>query len=235
MNSSENLERVAAPPPTAAPSDPAAIIEAWVARGAQNLDPVRFRFIEALARRSTAYGGEARRLLDDKLARLLAQYRDSLESAALAERNDECTAPSSSADDGNHPACETLTDLIDHIDRHASADGDESPARGGARPDTSPIRELKSLRYFGSTWSRLRAHRRLSESLAKAPENPGPINSHHLVHRALATMRDLSPEYLDHFMSYVDTLLWLEQASTPPAADRRPVRPHSSGTAAHRR
>jgi hypothetical protein len=46
-------------------------------------------------------------------------------------------------------------------------------------------------------------------------------------------MRDVSPEYLDAFMSHVDTLLWLEQASgtgdltparaTPTEAKRRPA------------
>ena len=47
------------------------------------------------------------------------------------------------------------------------------------------------------------------------PKNAAPLNSHHLVHRSLTLMRDLSPEYLDRFMSYVDALLWLDQANAP--------------------
>jgi hypothetical protein len=38
-----------------------------------------------------------------------------------------------------------------------------------------------------------------------------PLNSQHLVHRALATMRDTSPAYLQQFVSYVDALLWMDQ------------------------
>ena len=48
--------------------------------------------------------------------------------------------------------------------------------------------------------------------------NAGPLNSHHLVHRALLLMRELSPEYLNRFMSYVDSLLWIDQANGSMAA-----------------
>ncbi len=50
------------------------------------------------------------------------------------------------------------------------------------------------------------------------PENAGPLNSHHLVHRSLLLMRDLSPEYLNRFMTYVDTLLWVDQLNGAGAA-----------------
>lgn len=38
-----------------------------------------------------------------------------------------------------------------------------------------------------------------------------------LVHRSMALMRSLSPDYLAHFLAYVDDLSWLEQlaGSTP--------------------
>ena len=51
-------------------TDSSALIETWRTRGDDRLHPVRFRFIEALARRSTAHQGEVRALLDDKLQRL---------------------------------------------------------------------------------------------------------------------------------------------------------------------
>ncbi|MFZ2387771.1 MAG: DUF2894 domain-containing protein, partial [Polaromonas sp.] len=49
--------------------------------------------------------------------------------------------------------------------------------------------------------------------------------SHMLVLRSLALMRKLSPDYLQRFLSHVDTLLWLDQANqkyTPVKA--KPVR-----------
>ena len=74
---------------------------------------------------------------------------------------------------------------------------------------------------FKSIWVRLRAERLLHQALAQVPSLAGPLNSSHVVNRALHTMRDLSPEYLDAFMSHIDTLQWLEQASgadlTPPS------------------
>lgn len=85
----------------------------------------------------------------------------------------------------------------------------------------SPARELKSLRYFRSTWSRLSAEQQLAQALAQAPENAGPLNSHLLVLRALQLMQEVSPDYLQRFMSYADTLLWLEQMEDLSGAVKR--------------
>ena len=38
------------------------------------------------------------------------------------------------------------------------------------------------------------------------------MNSQHLVLRSLELMRDVAPDYLQGFMSYIDTLIWLEHA-----------------------
>lgn len=73
--------------------------------------------------------------------------------------------------------------------------------------------ELKALQYFRSTWEGLLIQQRLNDSLAKAPKNAGPLNSPHLVYRALSLMHETSPEYLNRFVSYVDTLVWLDQAT----------------------
>ena len=38
-------------------------------------------------------------------------------------------------------------------------------------------------------------------------------------------MRDVAPEYLEHFIPYVDALLWLERAETARGASQKsPVR-----------
>lgn len=74
-------------------------------------------------------------------------------------------------------------------------------------------RPLRAVAAFKGTWSRLRAEQRLRQALAEVPAHAGPLNSSHVVHRALQTMHTLSPEYLDAFMSHIDTLLALEQAS----------------------
>lgn len=76
-------------------------------------------------------------------------------------------------------------------------------------------RELQALRRYRGTWSRLSAEQRLHQALAHVPPQAGPLNSHHLVHRALLLMRETSPEYLQHFVAQVDALLWLDQMLAP--------------------
>ena len=196
--------------------DPVAILDAWRARGEHRVDPVRFRFIEAMARRAAEHQGDARRILDDKLEGLLAAYRENLEKNAGV-------VPAAPQDAGSKqpvpPARGPLAELVEHIARQSPLQ-----AEGPAATDSASAPELKTLRYFKSTWSRLSADRRLTQSLAKVPENAGPLNSHHLVHRSLMLMHELSPEYLNRFMSYVDTLLWVDQlnGSNAPAAANTP-------------
>lgn len=49
-------------------------LDAWREQHADRLDPVRFRRIDALERRAAAFDGDARRLLDARLATLLDDY-----------------------------------------------------------------------------------------------------------------------------------------------------------------
>ena len=179
-------------------------IDAWRQRGADRLDPVRFRFLEAMARRAATHEGEARRLLDERLTQLLAVYDADLAKASSTKK----TPPSA-------PVAGGLTELLAHVAERTGV------AEGNA---TAGASDLKSLRYFRSTWSRLSADRRLNQSQAKVPENPGPLNSQHLVHRAITLMRDASPDYLNRLMSYIDTLSWIDQAnvSAPAQAAARP-------------
>ncbi|KQW63498.1 DUF2894 domain-containing protein [Variovorax sp. Root411] len=189
------------------------MVAASIKRGDHRFDPVRFRVIEAMARRAAAYGGEARRILDDKVTTLLAAYGEDLEKAQPTDVAKQEAAPERGA----------LAGLVDHIAQNAPVLGDSSApvarnATRGLSASSLPSTELKSIRYFKSTWSKLSADRRLTQSLAKVPENAGPLNSHHLVHRSLTLMRDLSPEYLNRFMSYVDALSWVDQLNGGNAA-----------------
>ncbi|RZL64144.1 MAG: DUF2894 domain-containing protein [Variovorax sp.] len=186
-------------------TDAVALLAARRARGDHRRDPVRFRLIEALARRSATYRGAARRILDARLAQLLAAYDEGF------------NARDNAADEGTAAAPNRAASRASTADGHADArtNGSTSPGLGElaaqmARP-ASPGHE-DTLNYLRSTWSRLSTERQLTQALATVPENAGPLNSHQLVHRSLALMRELSPAYLHRFMPYVDTLLWLDQA-----------------------
>jgi hypothetical protein len=73
-------------------------------------------------------------------------------------------------------------------------------------------REMPAAVARGS-WTRLRVEQRVRQALEQVPANAGPLNSSYVVHRALQAMGEISPAYLDAFMSHVDTLLWLEEAA----------------------
>lgn len=198
-----------------ASADIGATLAAWRARGDHRHDPVGFRFIEALARRAEAHGGEVRRLLDDRLAALLAAYGDKREER---EQRPDADPPATTAT--QEPPRSALAALVDHIARHAPVHEGNGLAARAAVPGNAP--ELKTLTYFRSTWSRLSADRLLTQSRKKVPQNAGPLNSHHLVHQSLTLMRELSPEYLSRFMAYVEALAWMDQANAggaPAVAD----------------
>ena len=192
----------ASPPPAgqgAVDSPAAQALAALRARGAERLDPLRFDFIEALARRTAAARGTARVLLEGRLARAIDDYAARCESL-----------PGVACTPGPTPAAPSpLAELLAHIA------GQNRRTFAGARPDaTDPAApaELKALSCFRDTWSKLRVDQQFQQALADEPENAGPLNSHFLVLRALRRMRDISPAYLQHFMAYADALLWLEQA-----------------------
>jgi hypothetical protein len=72
--------------------------------------------------------------------------------------------------------------------------------------------ESPRIRQFRKQLGQISVQKKVSQAIAQAPQNAGPINSHMLVLRSLGIMRDVSPDYLNRFMNYVDTLLCLDQA-----------------------
>ncbi|CAB3975328.1 MULTISPECIES: DUF2894 domain-containing protein [Burkholderia] len=164
-----------------------ATLDAWREQGADRLDPVRFHRIDALERRAAALGGDARALLDARLATLLEGFAEVVARAGEAAAVSDATGA---------PARGALAELVERLARDAQAD------RRGLDPEL--------VDYFRTMWSKVRTEQQYRQSLDQVPRNAGPLNSNSLVHRSLATMRELSPAYLQQFLSYVDALAWLE-------------------------
>ncbi|MBB5883716.1 DUF2894 domain-containing protein [Xanthomonas sp. LMG 8992] len=212
-------------------------LAAWRAQHAERLDPLRFRVIEALARRTEAQQGKARELLEQKLSALLDAYAATLAAAPQGVVDHEAAAtvratqpgplgallaqyrPAATATRaGTDHAAGTATDLDagGEASRAADASGAETPAPApspaaatAAARLTAP--QLPAVEDARRLWTELRSRSQLRQSLQPAPTDAGPLNSGVLVHRALALMRTLSPGYLQHFLSYVDALSWLQQ------------------------
>jgi hypothetical protein len=195
--------------------DAASAIAALRARGAPRLDPVRLRHIEALARRAAAHHGPTRRLLDDKLARLLAACSAQVDAAQRAAAAPPAHAPSA------------LAELLAHV-AHTSQAQQAPPV--SPMPHTPGMVELKAIRNYRSTWARLKLDQRLNQLLAQVPGNAGPLHTQRLLHEALTAMRAASPQYLQHWMAQVDALLWLERAGGEGKETVRRVRDKEAST-----
>jgi len=188
------------------------MLEDLRARGADRRDPVRFRLIEAMARRAQAHEGEARRVLDARLAELIEAYaRDTDDTACGGGKTAAAVAPAAAAEDAPPGTLAGLVQYIAQARRVPTAEG--MPAPG---PDPA---ELELLEYFRKTWTRLSTNRQLRQSQDQVPVNAGPLNSSHLAHRALSLMRESAPGYLQQFLSYLDTLAWMEQLASPAAPE----------------
>jgi hypothetical protein len=186
-------------------------LETWREQRADRLDPLRFHFIEAMERRAAAsQNGEVRRVLDDKLSRLLAAYADDLQGAAS-------TAESVAEAPPQQDSAGALGGLVRQFANGTLARGEDADADGAVLP-TSALPELEMLDEFRNIWSTLRTEGQLRRSLQQMPVNAGPLNSSALVHRAIALMRDLSPGYLGQFLAYVDVLSCMEQINNGAAA-----------------
>lgn len=172
----------------------AARLDRLRARGADTLDVLGWALIEALSRRVGHSPVRAQAAIARRLAHALEALEARLECAAVA-------SPAASAHDEG--VASPLATLL-------AALGDAPPLPGGA----AQPRELKAVRDFRRSWTRLHRERQLAQALTQAPENAGPLNSQHLLLQAMTRLKALSPDYLEAFIGYADALLWLEQAGT---------------------
>lgn len=202
----------------AALPDLTARLDALRASGAAERDPVRFAYLDALARRAATQPASIRQALAARIG-------------AAADELASRPAPSPAAIAPNDTAS-PLAELLAYIGRQAHAlpdaasatapQGDlRAKAKASGEGHRRPAPELKSVAYFRDEWSKLSTEQQLTQTLAQAPENAGPMNSQHLVLRSLQVMRDIAPDYLHGFMSYIDALIWLEHAAPAKPAPAR--------------
>jgi len=204
--------------------DVQAQLDALRTSGAADRDPVRFAYLEALTRRAATQPETIRQSLNAKIS---AAANELASRPAPAPTEIAPTIPAS-----------PLADLLAYISGQAHGEPDatlptynastvnrknrpKSKTASAAHRQQGP--ELKSVAIFRNEWSKLSTEQQLTQTLAQAPENAGPMNSQHLVLRSLERMRDIAPDYLQGFMSYIDTLIWLDHADpTKPLSARSP-------------
>lgn len=192
-------------------------LDALRVEGAAERDPVGFAYLEALVRRVTGQPEAIRHALAAKISATASELAGNQLAAPVMIAEPETASP--------------LTELLAYIGGHAHAPAamlqptsENATVERKNRPKSkkSPAGpELKSVAIFRNEWSKLSTEQQLTQTLAQAPENAGPMNSQHLVLRSLERMRDIAPDYLQGFMSYIDTLIWLDHADpTKPGSGR---------------
>lgn len=184
-------------------------LDALRASGAARVDAVGWHYIETLAKRTREQSGPAQLKLVAKLQEALVR---------LETRMSEATVPVAKQDAIPSPLATLLRDM------------DSKSALQGSNKSTGLGLESPRIQAFKKQLSKISVQKQVTQAIAQAPQNAGPINSHMLVLRSLGLMRDISPDYLNRFMAHVDTLLCLDEAGkaklTPkkasPAAKIRP-------------
>ena len=171
------------------------------AAGAAHVDAVGWHYIESLAERSAAHTGAAHALLKDKLTKALLQFKARLDIA---------TQPSDTPQQPPSPLAVLLSDMAKHA---PAAPGSSTASQGQPLKTTLWRAESPKIQQFKKQLSQISVQKQVTQAIAQAPHNAGPITSHMLVLRSLGLMRDASSDYLNRFMAYLDTLLCLDEAN----------------------
>ena len=166
-------------------------LDALRAAGAARVDAVGWHYLETLASRTQAQSGPARFLLHAKLQEALQRF-----DARMTAADHPKDAP--------EPLPSPLATLLQDMGPKTAPPGS---GRSAGWPSENP-----RIQAFKKQLGQISVQKQVTQAMAQAPQNAGPINSHMLVLRSLGLMRDISPDYLNRFMAHVDTLLCLEEA-----------------------
>jgi hypothetical protein len=170
------------------------------AKGAPRVDAVGWHYIETLAERIQAQSGPTQQLLLVKLLKALERIESRMANAA-GSATAACAVTATTAPS---PMAGLLQDMVQ---RNAPQPSDQQPSQGALWRAESP-----RIQQFRRQLSKISVQKQVTQAIAQAPQNAGPINSHMLVLRSLGLMRNISPDYLNRFMTHVDTLLRLDEA-----------------------
>ncbi|MBF5052176.1 DUF2894 domain-containing protein [Alloalcanivorax venustensis] len=157
-------------------------LEALRQKGAHHRDPVRFAYLESFATRLAESRRAPSQKHQEKLEKALADYR------ARADADDDKQG------DRPAPPPSPLAALLTRL----RGDGE------------APV-ELKALAPIREAQARQQLAARIQHAITQVPGDAGPLNAHRQVARALAALQDISPQYLEHLVTYLDDLMVLEK------------------------
>jgi hypothetical protein len=182
------------------PVDPRTRIAAWREDPTHRHDPVGLAMLHALQARALQHQGPARELLEQRLAARVAEYAGRLPRGRKGAPMPAAARPA--------PLAALAAELA---------------ARAVHTDAASAYPALPAIEEFRTLWATVRSRGQVRQSLAAAPSDGGPLNSAVLVQRAITLMGETCPEYLKHFLAYLDNLSWLDQLQPRSAAPAKDV------------
>jgi hypothetical protein len=184
-----------------AATDVTAWVESVRRSGGARVDPARFHVIEALAQRVPGLQEPVKALVEAKLRKVVGDYTALLEARPPAPKISKRLA-------ANAPVS-PLAQLNEHL---RGITGKRAAPQAPVLPgEPEDQHELASVRRFRQARERRRSLDQVEKAAARKPVNAGPLNSHALVLQSLSLMRELSPDYLRHFLVHMESLQWLDQ------------------------
>lgn len=207
--------------------------------GGERFDPSGWHYLDSLAKRALEQNDGARHLLEAKVERAIVAFSERLNAArssAAALLESACSQHPTAASElkelfanndfkglrrqcarleARRP-CAALAELVWQLEPASESVPGKAPQPAAARINEvhAPTLELKTVRESRASWARMSVDKQLAKAMDQAPQNAGPINSHMLILRSLAMMRDISPDYLSHIVTYIDTLVSLDPGET---------------------
>jgi len=190
------------------------LLESLRQNGADQNDPVRFRYLESFEQRLRSKGLHQGTTHWRKLEQAVSDYQAKFDGACQPEPTSAVSEPS------------PLSSLLNRLNQTAELPveaprsaleqrvfGKQTEEQPQAHPGSSPNnpRPLKAMIRAKAEQGNHVLNERIRHAIESTPKEAGPMNAHRLVSRAIAEMQKLSPEYLERFARYTDTLLTLER------------------------
>ena len=206
-----------------------AALDALVAAEEHLRNPVRFRYLQGLAERAAqCRHAVLRRALEARLAQALKDEGACPWPAASVTTQTERGAATSSApgrtglrallaqlEQGDVAPAAEDSSLTALMQQQAMAALQQHSAVPPASLQVSSANGLRAAASLQPERSRQHVTQLLASLAAQAPADAGPLNSQRLVVKALQTLQEIAPEYLQHLLTQLETLQWLEQAEPP--------------------
>ena len=180
------------------------------------LDPVGWHYTEQLSHRASEATGLTRDLLLAKREKALSEMN--------ARWDAKLDGKKLSGEPGVVPEAALPSPLAQLLQEMTRATGEAQPVKPNAWRAESP-----RIQQFRKQLGQISVQKQVTQAMAQAPQNAGPINSHMLVLRSLGLMREASPDYLGRFMVYLDTLLCLDA----PNHSKQPTPKKRTATRSH--